>query len=310
MSTALVPTSFGELMQISEMISGARGLVPRHVQSPAHAAALIMRGAELGLRPMESLSALHLIDGKVTLSADTMLRVAIAGGVQVSYPEFTSERVTVELTRSGFKPFRCTWDLEMARRAGLAGRQNYKKFPRAMLRARAISEAVRAFCPDLLSGAYLPEELSSERAEIRQEETPQAAPEPEPIEDAEIVETPSSSQEEPLDAIGDREELDALFSEQIERAIMAPTIQRGDRGGSRYIREAMQANRGEALNAFHKAAWSLIMPRTIDEYQARKLLRRLRTEDGQKGLRHNIYKRLHAIVERMEEDLGPQRGEE
>ena len=310
MSTALVPSSFQELMQISEMIAGARGLVPKHVQSPAHAAALIMRGAELGLAPMESLSALHLIDGKVSLSADTMLKVAIAGGVRVSYPEFTRERVTVELTRPNFKPFRCTWDLEMAKDAQLAGRQNYRKFPRAMLRARAVSEAVRAYCPDLLSGAYLPEELTPESVQITQDKPPQAAPEPEPIEDAEIVETPSSSQEEPLDAIGDREELDALFSEQIERAIMAPTIQRGDRGGARYVKNAMKADRDAAVNAFHRAAWSLIMPRTIDEYQARKLLRRLQTEDGQKGLRHNIYKRLHAIVERMEEDLGPQRGEE
>ena len=241
MSTALVPSSFQELMQISEMIAGARGLVPNHVQSPAHAAALIMRGAELGLAPMESLSALHLIDGKVSLSADTMLKVAIAGGVRVSYPDFTSERVTVELTRPGFEPFRCTWDLKMAKNAQLAGRQNYRKFPRAMLRARAVSEAVRAYCPDLLSGAYLPEELTPDRVEVTQERPAPAAPAPEPIEDAEI---------------------DAFFS----------------------------------------ASWGLIMPANVDDpEQARRLLKRLRTEDGKKGLRHKIYKQLVHIIDRMEQ---------
>lgn len=302
MSTALVPSSFQELMQISEMIAGARGLVPKHVQSPAHAAALIMRGAELGLAPMESLSALHLIDGKVSLSADTMLKVAIAGGVRVSYPEFTRERVTVELTRPNFKPFRCTWDLEMAKNAQLAGRQNYRKFPRAMLRARAVSEAVRAYCPDLLSGAYLPEELTPERVEISQEQPATAAPAPQQIEDAEIVPTTELATTEQPPPVSDRQELEMLFSEQIERALMAPTIQKGDRGGSSYLKKALAADREAALDAFFSASWGLIMPANVDDpEQARRLLKRLRTEDGQKGLRHKIYKNLVHIIDRMEQ---------
>ena len=49
MTTALVPTSFAELMQMAEVISGAEGLVPRHCRSPRHAAVLMMRGAALGV---------------------------------------------------------------------------------------------------------------------------------------------------------------------------------------------------------------------------------------------------------------------
>ena len=196
MTTALVPTSFAELMQMAEVISGAEGLVPRHCRSPRHAAVLIMRGAELGLQPMESLAALHLIDGKVTLSADTMLRVAIQGGVRVAYPDFTGERVTVELTRPDFEPFRCSWSIADAKRAGLAGRQNWRKYPRAMLRARAVAEALRAYAPDLLAGAYLPEELGQADTETPPQARHEAPSEPEGITDAQIVdpapETPAA----------------------------------------------------------------------------------------------------------------------
>ena len=287
MSTALVPSSFSELMEMSETIAGAEGLVPRHVRTARHAAVLIMRGAELGLRPMESLSALHLIEGRVTLSADTMLRVAIAGGVRVSYPEFTSERVTVELQRSGFEPFRCTWDLDMARRAGLGGRQNWKKFPRAMLRARAVAEAVRAYCPDLLSGAYLPEELSAESIEA----PPAPAPE-EPLQEAELVEG---------SAIGDREYLEILFGEQLELALQSKTIAERSSPAAKQLGAWLAADRERARSDFHLASGALIMPQTIDESQARKLVRRLSSEDGQRGLRREIYKRLQFIVDRMRE---------
>ena len=299
MTNALVPSSFAELLEMSETIAGAEGLVPRHVRTPRHAAVLIMRGAELGLKPMESLGGLHLIEGRVTLSADTMLRVAIAGGVRVSYPDFTPERVTVELTRAGWETsFRCTWDLEMARRAGLAGRQNWKKFPRAMLRARAVAEAVRAYCPDLLSGTYLPEELPPERIEVAPAPGPAPAPpEEETIEDAEVVE-PEPEQGSP---IGDREYLEILFGEQLEAALTSKTITERASPAAQQIGGWLDEDRDRALSDLHRASWDLIMPATLDGEQARKMVRRLRTEDGQRGLRREIYKRLPLIVERVHE---------
>jgi hypothetical protein len=49
--------------------------------------------------------------------------------------------------------------MQRAKEAGLTGKDNYKKFPRQMLRARVISEGVRAVYPGVLQGMYTPEEV-------------------------------------------------------------------------------------------------------------------------------------------------------
>jgi hypothetical protein len=78
------------------------------------------------------------------------------------------------------------YTLEMAQRAGLTGNQTWRKFPEAMLFARAMSSGVRTFCPDVFHATvYTPEELGAtvdeEGAPIHVEvipprEKPQEAP--------------------------------------------------------------------------------------------------------------------------------------
>ena len=51
------------------------------------------------------------------------------------------------------------WDTARARRAGLDGKDMYKKFPRQMLRSRVVSEGVRTVFPAATSGMYVPEEV-------------------------------------------------------------------------------------------------------------------------------------------------------
>ena len=215
-----------------------------------------------------------------------MLALAIRGGVRHKFVDHTDELVTIELTRDGFKPFRCSWSIADAKRAGLAGRQNWRKFPRAMLRARVISEALRAYAPDLLGGAYVPGEVQQDG-------------EPEEVIDAQIVEEEPPAHRDDA-GVGDREMLEVLFAEQLEVALTSKTIAQSD-GAAATLRGWLEADREKTLDDLFAAAWALIMPAAIDGAQAAKMARRLQTEDGQKGLRRSIYTKLRHIVERMQE---------
>src|SRR4029077_18547676 len=51
------------------------------------------------------------------------------------------------------------WTIEMAKRIGLTSKDVWKFYPRAMLRARVISEGVRTTNPGVAIGIYTPEEV-------------------------------------------------------------------------------------------------------------------------------------------------------
>jgi hypothetical protein len=56
-----------------------------------------------------------------------------------------------------------TWTLEMAERAGLLGKQNWRKYPESMLWARAASQLCRMLFADCFAGGtYTPEEIGAE----------------------------------------------------------------------------------------------------------------------------------------------------
>jgi len=53
-----------------------------------------------------------------------------------------------------------TWTLKQAKEIGIASKDNWKNYPRAMLRARVISEGIRAVFPGCVVGVYTPEEVA------------------------------------------------------------------------------------------------------------------------------------------------------
>ncbi|GGW68211.1 recombinase RecT [Streptomyces griseoloalbus] len=135
-------------------------------------------GRALGLDVVTTITTIHVIKGKPTQSADLMLGRARSAGHRV---RIKSERTrcVVRIQRADDPDDESVveWTLDDAVTAGLCtlqkdGRpysrddknrpQPWERFPRAMLRARAIAEAVRIACPEVLHGAiYTPEELGA-----------------------------------------------------------------------------------------------------------------------------------------------------
>lgn len=172
MSDSLVvisPKSLVEAKDLANTLSAARTIPEALQKSPADVLAIVMAGAELGLAPMQSIRALVLIKGKPTLSADAMgalvkSRRDVCEYLLLKHSDGT--RATYETKRNGDPaPTTMGFTLDEAKAAGLNG-DNWRKFPAAMLRARALSAICRAVYPDLLLGVYDPDELAPEERDV------------------------------------------------------------------------------------------------------------------------------------------------
>jgi hypothetical protein len=122
--------------------------------------ACVATGRELGIGDMAALKAIHIIDGKATFSAELMVQLVRRAGHSI-VGEVTEGSATVTGTRAdNGDTMKSTWTLEMAARAGLVKKQNWVKYPEAMLWARAASQLCRMLFADCFAGAtYTPEEL-------------------------------------------------------------------------------------------------------------------------------------------------------
>ena len=126
----------------------------------------IMAGAEIGIGPFGSMNGIHIIQGKPAFGANVMAsKVKSSGRYNYRVTEMSDTNCTIEFTEyfngawqnSGVSSF----SLADAKKAGT---KNLDKFPRNMLFARAMSNGVRWYCPDVMNGSvvYTPEELGAD----------------------------------------------------------------------------------------------------------------------------------------------------
>jgi len=112
-------------------------------------------GAELGWGLMMSQRMTHVMHGQVTLSADAYCALARTHpdclDFRVVEEETDERRCTCQTLRRGGEPERYTFTLDDAHNAGLRSPM-WKKFPAAMLRARAASTLARRVYPDAIAG--------------------------------------------------------------------------------------------------------------------------------------------------------------
>lgn len=112
-----------------------------------------------GFHPVAGARDYHIIQGRPALKVDAMLtRFQIAGG-RVEWTEYTDRRVAARFSHPAGGSVDVDWTLERAAAAGLKS-DAWKKYPRALLRARVCSEGIRTIYPGILQGLYTPEEVA------------------------------------------------------------------------------------------------------------------------------------------------------
>lgn len=164
--TMTVVKSYANLMAQSGLFPDVKGL--------AQAAVKIMAGRELGFSALASMTGFHIIDGKVTASANLMAHAVKRSGrydyrvhdhtALVCALEFYEVRrnpaTGEELARERLGE--SVFSIEDARIAHLLGSkgQMWEKYPKNMLFARAMSNGIGWFCPDVFeTRVYTPDEI-------------------------------------------------------------------------------------------------------------------------------------------------------
>lgn len=161
-----------EIMKEQANILMRTGFLPAAIKGPEQCIAIMMKGKEIGMQPMQALSHINIIQGKPTISAEGMLALVFKAypGTKLDYIQNDDESCEIEVTKPGGKLNRWSFSIEDAKKAGLTGKDSWNKYTRAMLRSRCISEMCRAMFPDAIQGiSYTPEELE-DSFEVKYEE--------------------------------------------------------------------------------------------------------------------------------------------
>jgi len=163
-TTALIdPTAIAAASDLASRIA-ATEFVPTSLRNrPEAVVACVLKGAELGIGPMQALATIDVIEGRPAIRAELMRALILRAGHDVWPEEVTNTRATVCGRRVGEeRTVKATWTLDDAKQANLAGRPNWQRYPRAMLFARATAELARQLFADVLGGIPAVEELDED----------------------------------------------------------------------------------------------------------------------------------------------------
>jgi hypothetical protein len=153
-NTQLVPVGDLQTMARALAKSGLFG-----VKTEDQAMALMIVAQAEGRHPGSVASDYHIIQGRASLKSDSMLARFQQAGGKVEWHDHTDQKVSATFSHSQGGALRIDWDMARAKAAGLGSKDNWRQYPRQMLRARVISEGVRAVFPAVLNGMYTPEEV-------------------------------------------------------------------------------------------------------------------------------------------------------
>lgn len=121
----------------------------------------ILAGRELGFGPFASMTGIHIIKGRIGMSANLMAAaIKRSGRYRYKVMELTDAVCRLEFYEGTENLGPSRFSMEDAKRAKLAGGDNYQNYPRNMLFARAMSNGARWYCADVFGGpVYTQEEL-------------------------------------------------------------------------------------------------------------------------------------------------------
>jgi len=158
---SLEPNNIGEAWKLAHHLYNSR--LFGQFQSADAILSIILTGRAMGLDAATSLRGFHVIKGKVSPSAATLVGlIKRAQCCEYFYLEDSSDTSATYVTKRRGEPdqTRISYSLKDAEAAGLLGNDNWKKRPATMLRWRCSTELARAVYPDITAGLYTEDEIT------------------------------------------------------------------------------------------------------------------------------------------------------
>lgn len=179
MSTAKPPTAAGkpstavavhgmplsgleDLQRLSEILF--KGGAAAGCGRPETVAAVILMGLEVGLKPMQALQSIKIVNGRASIWGDAMLALVRGSGKLGSMREWIegegdTRTAHCEVVRVGEPVREFRFSVGDAKRANLWTKKGpWQEYPERMLQARARGFALRDVFPDALAGLISTEE--------------------------------------------------------------------------------------------------------------------------------------------------------
>lgn len=157
----LSPQTFDQALTFSQYLADS-DLVPKDFKGkPGNCLIAMQWGSELGLKPLQSLQNLAVINGRPALWGDAVIALVMASPVcEYVTEDDDGETAFCRVKRKGAPEQVRSFSMDDARKAGLAGKQGpWTQYPKRMRQMRARAFALRDVFPDVLRGMPIAEEL-------------------------------------------------------------------------------------------------------------------------------------------------------
>lgn len=191
-STAVATTPNAAELEVrmshANAIASAKDAIPTAYKNNPGAVLLAQEWAtNRGVDLLTTLQTVAFIGGKPVIDATMQRALAMRAGYDVAL-EVGDNSATCTVSRDGKAVGSSTYTMDDAKTAGLTGKDNWKKNPKAMLVARATAQTMRWHAPDVMVGVFTEDEID-EPLEVLATPEPQVEVEGQmSIVDAEIVE--------------------------------------------------------------------------------------------------------------------------
>lgn len=155
MSNELAMYAVSDMQTMAQAVakSGLFGM-----KTPEQALALMLVAQAEGQHPATITQDYDIIQGKACRKTHSVMARFQQMGGKVQWHELTDKVADATFSHPAGGSLRLKWTIEQAKAANLTGKDNWKNYPRAMLRARCIAEGVRAVYPAAIGGMMVSEE--------------------------------------------------------------------------------------------------------------------------------------------------------